>query len=142
MLFKTVPFRRSAAALFTGLFTLQLLMAGAVAACVPWDHPAQQASDTATVAGVHAAAGATHDGHDGQSTTTAINGATNSDEEPCNHPVSPEQCRTMASCAAGFLPALPSACVPATKVIETIVAALVTMPWSVSFPPERRPPRA
>lgn len=132
--------RSAAAALFTGLFTLQLVLAGSVAACATWDHGTHEASASETAASDHEAASTTRDMHG--MTTTEMNGATQTDEAPCNHPLSPEQCLTMAPCATGFLPAASTAEASAAPVIETIVAALVAMPRSVSFPPERRPPRA
>jgi hypothetical protein len=71
---------------------------------------------------------------------TVSEGATS--HEHCEHPIAPDECRIMAPCGAVFAPAAPAAEPQPTPIAETIVAALVAMPPSVSFPPERRPPRA
>lgn len=132
--------RQAAAALFAGLFALHFALAGAVAACPMWDHGTRGRSAVEAAASGTVAASVPDDMQG--MTMLAMNGATETDESPCDHPVSPEQCRTMAQCTVGFLPAGPAAAAQPAPVTETIVAALVAMPPSVSFPPECRPPRA
>lgn len=132
--------RRAAAALFAGLFAIQLVLAGAIAACPMSDHRTRVRSASEAAASGTVAASVPED-MPGM-TMTARNGATETGESACDHPVSPEQCRAMALCTAGFLPAGPAAAAQPAPIPETVVAALVAMPLSVSFPPERRPPRA
>lgn len=131
--------RRAAAALFAGLFTIQLVLAGAIAACPTSDHRTPVRAAEAAASGTVAA-----NVPDDMPcmTMTAMNGAAETDESSCDHPVSPEPCRAMVLCTAGFLPAGPAAAAQPAPPPETVVAALVAMPLSVSFPPERRPPRA
>lgn len=120
----TVLLRRvAAAALFAGLLTLQLGLVGTGAACTMED------SETRG----HSHADATASGTDSERATG---------DEPCEHPVSHNECRAMAPCGAAFDVGAPAAEPQPAPLGETIVAAVNAMPPSVSFPPERRPPRA
>lgn len=132
--------RRSAAVLFAGLFTLQLVLAGIVAACPMWDHKTPEHLVPASAMSGAMSAGM-QDDMQGMAMIAESNGA-ETDDAPCDHPVSPEECRTMAPCAVGILvPA--SAAEPQPALFPgTVVAALVAMPPSVSSPPELPPPRA
>lgn len=115
--------RVAAAALFAGLFTLQLGLVGTGAACTMDDHGMRG----------HSAADAAASGTRSES---------EAGDEPCEHPVSPDQCRAMAPCGAVFTPAASVAEPQPTLMAESVVTALVAMPPSISFPPKRRPPRA
>lgn len=115
--------RVAAAALFAGLLTLQLGLVGTGAACAM--------DDSGTRGHPHLDAAAS-DTHAEQAP----------EDEPCGHPVSSDECRAMAPCGAAFdAGALPAERQPAA-LGEAVMAAVNAMPPSVSFPPERRPPRA
>lgn len=128
--------RRAAAVLFAGLFAFQLVLPGGVTACPMGDHAAPEHPAMGA-----AASGAIAGGMQGMA-MIAMSGASETDEAPCDHPVSPEQCRTMTPCAVGFFTVAPAAEPQPAPVPVTVVAALVAMPPSVSSPPELPPPRA
>lgn len=132
--------RRASAVLFAGLFAIQLVLAGVVAACPMWDHKTPGHLVPASAMSGAMSAGM-QDDMQGMAMIAESNGA-ETDDAPCDHPVSPEECRTMAPCAVGILvPA--SAAEPQPALLPgTVVAALVAMPPSVSSPPELPPPRA
>lgn len=133
--------RRAAAVLFAGLFALRLVLAGIVAACPMWDHGAPQRSASASA--VSGAVSAEMQGMQGMQgmAMIAISGSTETDEAPSDHPVSPEECRTMTPCAAGLLAATSAPAPQPARIPGTVVAALVAMPPSVTSPPELPPPR-
>ena len=135
--------RRASAVLFAGLFAIQLVLAGVVAACPMWDHemPGHLAPAYAMSGAMSAGMQDDMQGMQGMAMIAMVDGA-ETDDAPCDHPVSPEECRTMAPCAVGILvPA--SAAEPQPALFPgTVVAALVAMPPSVSSPPELPPPRA
>lgn len=114
----------TAAALLAGFFVLQLPLVGTGEACAMEGHE--------TPASPSVAAGA----------SDAEPERTTEEEGCCAHPVSRDQCRTMAPCGAHFTPADAIAQPRLPPMPEAVAAALVTMPPSVLFPPERRPPRA
>jgi hypothetical protein len=132
--------RSVAVALLAGLFTLPFALTGAAPSCAMWDH-GTSGRPTAEAAPSGAVAASMHHDMWGM-TMVAMHGTTETDEGPCDHPVSPEQCRTMAPCTAGFLPGRAAAEPAPAQPSESILANLVAMPPSVSFPPALRPPRA
>jgi hypothetical protein len=69
-------------------------------------------------------------------------GMSEMEHEACDHPVSHDECRVMAPCGAAFAIVAPTTEPQPAPMGTTIMAALITMPPSVSFPPKRRPPRA
>lgn len=147
-----MPRRRLAAALLSGLFTLQLVVAGVSAACPMWDHagqviaPRTSASQTADV-GMNMAGMM-----DGMVMPEApTNPAAASDAAadgvvpvpaPCEHPASPGECQTMAPCSVGFLAPPRELASEASVASLGVVAALVAMPASVSTRPDLPHPRA
>lgn len=135
--------RRTAAVLFAGLFALQLVLASVVAACPMWDHGAPWRPDSGAAAG-SAMPAALQDALPSMQgmVMIAMSGGTETDDAPCDHPVSPEQCRTMGPCVVGSLAAATASELQLAPVAGTVVATLVVMPPSVTSPPELPPPRA
>lgn len=112
----------TAAFLFVGLLTLQLGLASAEATC------AMDGDNARLSSGVETAA-------------SGVVAEDIANDEPCEHPNSAHRCQLMAPCGAVYAPASPTARARLGPMKETVAAALVAMPASVSFPPEQRPPR-
>lgn len=113
--------RTAAAALFVGLLTLQLGLASAQATCA-------MDGDVRVSPRVEAAA-------------SGVVSEQIAEDEPCEHPTSTHRCQLMAPCGAVFALASPTDQARFNPMKDTVATAVVTMPASVSFPPERRPPR-
>lgn len=134
-----MPRRSLAAVLLAGLFAFQLVLAGASAAC-PMVDSATAASGGGDAVALPAMAGMPMAD---MPMAAAPGGAPASGDAPCEHPVSPSDCHSMAPCAPSFLAASPDPVdAPPGGVPMPAVAALVSMPISVSSAPEPPPPRA
>lgn len=118
--------RRPVGLFVEGLFAFQLLLAGASNFCPMWDH-GSAASD--------AGAAATH-------VEMNMPGMPMDDAAPCDHPVSPEQCQTMAPCASAFLVVAIAEERSTGAHTSGVLAAMISVPRSISFTPEPPPPRA
>lgn len=130
-----MPRRPVAASLFAGLFAIQLVLAGVSGACSMRDHAAaaSPAAEDMRMADMTMAdmpmtrAGTTGDG---------------SESIPCDHPVSPDRCQTMAPCVASYvLPRAVSLAAPPV-IVASVAVAFEAMPLSASLAPEPPPPRA
>lgn len=124
------------AALFGGLFSLQLALSGATAACPMTD------AETRTEIPIGGMAGMVMSGHVVSEEPSATADGTSAPDAPCEHPASPKPCRLMAACATGVLAPIVSLATAAHPASTSAVASIVWMPLSVTSPPEPPPPRA
>lgn len=130
--------RRMAAALFAGLLTFQLILAGVGSACPMWDHVSLAGADPDTN---EAGAGMAMEGMPMPMSAAGADSAPGGDDAPCDHEAA-QRCLAMTSCASGFVtPVLALAAMPA-RVHLTVLAALVDAPRSATSQPEPPPPRA
>lgn len=134
--------RRYGAALFMGLFTLQLWLAGVSAACSMGEHaPLVEGADApAAGSGDMMMPGMAMGAHE----SAAASGSDElpADEVPCEHPASTQQCRLMAPCSSGYVAPLATAAAQAASAPVLAYEAPVLHPPSRSSAPEPPPPKA
>lgn len=132
-----MPRRRIVAALLGGLFSLQLALSGTSATCPLAQHGDMGAAGAgATMPGMAMSQPAADGAAPGRAAGTP------SPEAPCEHATSPKRCQSMAPCATGVLAPVISLAASPHAVTAGAIASIVSMPLSVTAPPELPPPRA
>lgn len=128
---------RFVAALLSGSFALQLLLASSGGVCLDPEH----GSAHGNAAAGHAVSGMAMD-MPGAKALTQQNDHSSPGEAPCDRPVKPGDCQVLAPCAGGLLIS-PRDCGEAGARLESrAVARLAVALSSRTIAPELPPPRA
>jgi hypothetical protein len=131
--------RRTFATLLGAVFALQLLLPAALGACAMADHAAAEGGVVSTANGDPMAQ---MQMPMDMRMDIGTDGESDDGPPPCDHAMSPEQCRTMAPCAAGFIVPSAVAAAPGAHLHAQVIATLTDLPPSVTSSPEPPPPRA
>lgn len=128
------------AALLSGSFALQLVLAGAGATCVDPDHSAGHANEGAEAHSMTGMETATEMPDYGAPVLPGE--ATQPGEAPCDQPVTPGDCQVLAPCAGGIFFSAGSDISASARVISRALPRPVLALSSTTIPPELPPPRA